>query len=165
MIKDLKGQKFGYLTVLYRVENTGKSRAIVWHCKCDCGNECDVRSSSLISGHTKSCGCLRPKVITKHGDYGSRLYWVWRGMKSRCKNPKHKEYKHYGGRGITFCKDWNDYSKFKEWAIASGYDKNARQYDCTIDRIDVDGNYEPNNCRWVDMKIQQNNKRNSRHRM
>lgn len=94
---------------------------------------------------------------------GSRLHIVWRSMNQRCYNPNKKSYPRYGGRGITVCDEWrNDFQAFYEWAIANGYDENADRYQCTIDRIDNDKGYSPDNCRWVDMKVQNNNKSNSK---
>lgn len=164
-VKDLSGQKFGRLTVLRRVDNG--SRLAEWLCLCDCGKTV-VKKGTLISrGYVKSCGCLQREqarkyggVNRKHGDQGSRLYGVWLGMKSRCYNSNVHNFQNYGGRGIRVCDEWlHDYPKFKEWAIASGYDGEAPQGKCTIDRIDVDGNYEPSNCRWADMSTQRRNQR------
>lgn len=89
----------------------------------------------------------------------SRLYNVWKNMKVRCNNPHYKQYKYYGGRGITVCDDWNDFRKFCEWSYANGYDENAKRGECTLDRINTDRGYEPSNCRWVSMKIQCSNRR------
>ena len=158
---DLTGCKFGRLTVEKR-SGSNKRNEAMWLCKCDCGNEKIVVGKLLRNGHTKSCGCLRPDVITKHGfakhNQVDRLYRVWKQIRCRCYNPKVKEYKYYGGRGIKMCEEWDDYSNFREWALDNGYDENAKWGDCTIDRIDSNKNYEPNNCRWVNMKVQQNNK-------
>ena len=99
----------------------------------------------------------------KHGcarrNGSTRLYKVWRNMKVRCDNPNCKEYKYYGGRGISVCEEWNDFIEFQKWAYANGYDENAKRGECTLDRIDVNKNYEPSNCRWVNMKVQCNNRR------
>lgn len=158
---DYTNQRFGRLVALER--NGSKNNRVVWKCRCDCGNIVDVVSQDLTRGHTKSCGCLfietQTKRLTKHNGEHDRLYSVWKTMKKRCENPNCKSYKYYGARGIKVCDEWHDYSAFKEWAYNNGYDDKARKYNCTIDRIDVDGNYEPKNCRWVDMKVQNNNKR------
>ena len=118
----------------------------------------------MTSDVTHSCGCKKKNQITKmnienitHGQRNSRLYKIWCGMKYRCNKPNYDEYQHYGGRGIVVCQEWNNnFSIFYSWAVSNGYDENL-----TIDRIDVNGNYEPDNCRWTTMKIQENNKRNN----
>ena len=158
VLKKLYGQRFGRLIA---IEPSGytKSKRIAWKCKCDCGAETIVASDKLISGHTKSCGCLiseraieSNKARTK--DIHPRLYRIYYGMMSRCNNHKYDAYKHYGARGIKVCKEWSDsFYVFQDWALTHGYDDAL-----TIDRINNDGNYEPLNCRWVDMKIQSNNR-------
>lgn len=156
---DLTGQRFGRLTALNR--EPSKNSITMWRCRCDCGNELIVRNDSLCSGKSKSCGCLkRERTVERnyrHGDSHSRLYNVWRGMKQRCSDPKHISYCYYGERGITVCEEWQDFAAFHDWALANGYDEDAPRGRCTLDRIDVNGNYGPENCRWVSMKIQQNN--------
>lgn len=165
-IVDITGQRFGRLTAISKV---GSSRGnSLWLCKCDCGNEKVVRLPNLKNG-TKSCGCLNIEKApergrksklgersTKHGDFGTRLYGVWAGMKRRCLNPNTRYYSEYGGRGITVCDEWMEYSKFKDWAMQSGY-----QEGLTIDRQNVNGNYEPSNCRWATIQEQQRNRRNN----
>lgn len=165
---DLSGQRFGCL-VAVEIDHRLGSRAI-WKCKCDCGNTTFVSVSNLRNGHTQSCGCLQisrtSDAMRTHGHKGkrsvNRLYPVWRAMKQRCLLPSSKAYKYYGGRGITVCDEWLEYDNFMRWAYSHGYDPNAKRGKCTIDRIDVNGNYEPSNCRFVDMAVQNNNKRNSR---
>lgn len=166
MRKDLTNNKFGRLTVVSYAGKT-KYRHSKWLCKCDCGNEVIVSGNSLKRGHTQSCGCLQKentsKARYKHGGRKrhsdtERLYYVWAEMRSRCNNANNKEYQFYGGKGVKVCEEWNDYSAFRKWALQNGYDKNAEYGKCTIDRIDNNGNYEPNNCRWVSMAIQNANK-------
>lgn len=104
------------------------------------------------------------KPIEYHGDTGSRLYTVYGDMKSRCTNPNAPNYYLYGGRGITICDEWSDsYLNFKEWALSHGYDENAKYGECTLDRVDVNKGYSPDNCRFVSLKVQANNKRNTRY--
>lgn len=158
---DLTGQRFGRWTVLSRAESN-KWRATRWLCQCDCGKTKIVVGSSLRRGLSLSCGCLHDELaiqlFTTHGGIKSRLYKIYHNMKSRCCNKMNPDYHHYGGRGITICDEWlYSFAKFREWALQSGYNEKL-----TVDRIDVNGAYSPENCRWVTMKVQQNNKRNGR---
>ena len=155
---NLLGKRFGRLLVTEKIE-PGR-----WKCKCDCGNETIVRAGGLTSGKTRSCGCLKDELaserLTTHGETGSRLYYVWTGMKQRCTNPNHKSYESYGGRGITVCDEWlHDYEAFRKWAIESGYDETAPTHQCSIDRIDNDKGYSPDNCRWATASEQRVNSR------
>lgn len=161
-IIDIRGQRFGRL-VAEEFVRVDPKRGVIWKCKCDCGNEIECPTKSLRSGHTKSCGCLKREEASnrkkKHGGTHTRLYNVWNGMRQRCNDPNHKSYKDYGGRGIKVCEEWDDYENFRSWALENGYDANAKFGDCTLDRIDVYGDYCPKNCRWVDQKTQAQNKR------
>ena len=165
-LKDLTGQRFGRLVVVERAENN-MHRKKCWKCRCDCGSEHVIEESSLRSGATKSCGCIRVESLinrsTVHGKAKSRLYNVWKDMKRRCTNPNDCAYKRYGGRGINICNEWlHEFQAFYDWAMANGYDENAPKGQCTIDRIDNDKGYSPDNCRWVDMKTQRHNRSDSR---
>lgn len=163
--EDISGKRFGRLVAVERIgQISGKSS---WRCICDCGNECVVSISNLKNGHTRSCGCYAlertRQAKTIHGgrkkEQTERLYRVWRSMRQRCYLESNPHYCDYGGRGITVCSEWNVYAIFRDWALEAGYDPNAKRGACTIDRIDVNGNYEPSNCRWADMSVQRRNTR------
>lgn len=142
-------ERYGRLTVestFMKKNNHGTKRFA--RCVCDCGKKVDVCFSYLKTGHTKSCGCMAKELLIKrnvtHGDSRTRLYVIWSSMKQRCNYPKSHNYYLYGGRGISVCKEWMEYKSFKDWAESSGYNKNM-----TIDRIDSDKNYCPDNCQWL----------------
>lgn len=157
---DITGCKFGRWTVLQRADNSNQGQA-QWLCRCECGTEKVVLGLNLKGGKTVSCGCYnrqqqREKHLT-HGKRRTRIYRIWCHLKGRCLTPSNKKYYCYGGRGITVCDEWrDDFQAFYEWAMANGY-----RDDLTIDRIDVNGNYDPSNCRWVTMQEQAANKQNT----
>ena len=153
-IKNLIGNKYGSLTVVEMRKERGKHNEVFWICQCDCGSLIEVRANSLQQGKTTSCGCSR-KI---HGMNNTRIHRIWNGMKNRCNNPKRKDYHKYGGRGISVCDEWNEFVPFLEWAELNGYTE-----ELTLERIDVNGNYEPDNCTWVTPIEQANNKTNTPH--
>ncbi|MDP4117691.1 MAG: AP2 domain-containing protein [Bacillota bacterium] len=161
---DITGNKYGRLTVIKRAENSVSPNGCVfakWECRCDCGNVVTVKGYLLRSGNTKSCGCSRKETLrnlmSTHGKSKTRLYQIWCGMKKRCNNPSSSIYKHYGGRGIKVCKEWEDnFEAFYEWASRNGY----ADY-LSIDRINVNLGYSPENCKWATEKEQKNNMRSN----
>ena len=152
---DLTGQKFGRLLVLERAENRGKN--IYWKCRCDCDKEIVVRGDHLKSGATSSCGCFSNETHTKHGKAGTPLYQIWGGIVQRCTNPQNPYYKNYGGRGVLLFPEWqNSFTAFYDYVSTL---PNFGKEGYSLDRIDNNGNYEPNNVRWADRKTQLRNKR------
>lgn len=168
-MRDLTGQRFGALFVLGKadphISPSGKKHSM-WECRCECGKVGSFYTDHLVAGRTRSCGCLQghpggeKHPNYKHGLYRTRLYRIWQGMKHRCYCKTAEDWELYGGRGIGVCDEWrNDFSKFHEWAIQNGYDEKAPIMQCTIDRIDVDKDYSPENCRWADPHTQRINQR------
>lgn len=167
-IKNIAGQRFGKLVVVSqapsRIKPSGE-KAIRWNVVCDCGNSFETNGSGLRNGAIHQCPLCRRKqqanAIKTHGGTDTRLYDVWAGMKQRCYNPNMKAYAKYGGRGITICDEWlgeNGFSNFRAWAMTNGYDENAPHGECTIDRIDNDRGYSPDNCQWISMAEQNKNR-------
>ncbi len=163
---DLTGKRFGRLTVVKHLDISERGKLEkAWRCQCDCGNIKDFTTNNLISGVVVSCGCYMSEInaesarkrFSKHGMKNTRMYNIWSSMKERCYLETCEAYKDYGGRGITVCDEWKDnFQSFYDWSMANGYSD-----DLTIDRIDVNGNYEPDNCRWADWETQHYNKRNT----
>lgn len=162
-LKDITGERFGRWTVMARAPN-GSSNQAMWLCQCDCGSEPKVVSGSdLRIGRSLSCGCLHNEQLaamrTTHHMTGERLYNIWKGMRQRCCNINNPAYEDYGGRGITICDEWlSDFTVFARWAREAGYSD-----ELSIDRIDVNRGYCPDNCRWADDSIQCNNRRTNRY--
>lgn len=165
--EDLTGHVFGRWTVIGKAEPP----ATGWLCRCECGNERNVKTTKLMSGRSQSCGCLHRDMLrekyreqpvdrktykTAYGDSHKRLYHIWYDMLKRCEKVGYMDYKDYGGRGITVCDSWHDYGAFRMWAYATGYDDDLK---LTIDRIDVNKGYCPENCQWKTVAQQNCNKR------
>lgn len=156
-VKDLTECSFGRLTVLERAENSKQGQA-QWRCRCSCGKEIIALGSNLRRGKTFSCGCYRDEKakerLSSHKQSNTRLYRIYNNMKNRCYYSKNDNYKWYGARGIGVCKEWKEsFQAFYAWAMSSGYADNL-----TLDRKDRDLDYSPDNCRWITIQRQQNNR-------
>lgn len=154
---DITGQRFGRLVAIQYIPRIGK-----WLCQCDCGNYTESTYGNLNAGRMVSCGCKKREqaacINASHGYSGTRLYRIWYNMRVRARNPKSPVFSEYGGRGIGICDEWSSsFENFALWAERNGY-----REDLTIDRIDNDRGYYPDNCRWVTMKVQANNRRAAR---
>ena len=172
-MSEFVGKRYGRLIVIKKDDNRKNSHDIYWICRCDCGNEKSVSTGHLNSGTVKSCGCLKKEIArehfriateknTRHGEAGTKLYGIWHCMKERCENEKIASYKWYGAKGIKVCEEWQDYKNFSKWANENGYSDYKgveRKNKLSIDRINSNGDYCPENCRWI--TVSENTRRGS----
>ena len=160
-LNDLTGQRFGRLTVLERGPNNNRNRA-TWKCRCDCGTAKTIAGASLVRGYSTSCGCYNSEQTSKrnyrHGLTNTAEYRAWTGMFTRCTNPEYRAFSRYGGRGIIVCERWSGENGFANFLNDMGFRPSTQH---SLDRINVDGNYEPENCRWATQKEQMRNTKNS----
>lgn len=155
--EDLTGKRLGKWQLL-RFAGRDKYGRSCWHCRCNCGTEKVVEQARLKAGRSTKCrSCATSEAMLTHGEADTRLYAVWRSMIQRCEHPKNPCYDDYGGRGIRFCDEWRTFEVFRLWALFNGYKTGL-----TIERVNVDGGYDPSNCSWATNKEQQRNKRNNR---
>lgn len=159
------GDKFNRLTIIKdlgkrQVGSSGEYQYVL--VECECGNKREMSFNDVRQGHSKSCGCYNVEKIkermTKHGHSNTRLYRIWKDMRRRCNNPSRRNYPDYGGRGIEVCSEWNNFQSFYNWSLENGYEEHL-----TIERKNVDGNYEPGNCEWIPRKKQNGNTRKTKH--
>lgn len=155
-IKNMSGKRFGKLICLGLSSRAPGSMGVFWRTACDCGKMLDVCGANMRRGNTKSCGCQREISVSKHGQYGKKVYHIWQGMRDRCSNHKATSWKYYGGKGVVVCDRWNSFRNFYN-------DMGDPPFGTSIDRIDTAGNYTPKNCRWANSRLQSRNKRNNRH--
>ena len=162
MKKNLLGMVFGRLSIVSKTEKRDGQGNILWNCLCECGSTIDVGSSSLLTGNTQSCGCLKKERFhnRKHGLSHHKLYGVWEEMIQRCYNPRNKKYALYGGRGIEICPEWRqNFQAFFDWAVKNRYPVGDKNQKLSIDRVDNDLGYSPENCRWSSYSEQNANRR------
>lgn len=158
--KDLSGQRFGRLVAIKSMGKSSVHGSMTWLCQCDCGGNVVARADQIKSGNTKSCGCLseesrhKPK---KHGGSSTKLYKVWTSIKGRCLNKNSQGFRFYGERGISICPEWLSFDVFRDWALSNGYKKGL-----SIERIDNNKGYFPENCKWIKMTDQRDNQRSTR---
>lgn len=161
-VVDMTGERFGECIVIGR-EGSNKDKKATWKCLCYCGVEFVTTGKSIRLGYAKSCGCFRKMVLSKqgkknitHNESKSRLYGIWRGMKKRCKNPSDTSYRYYGAKGIEYCGAWEEYEAFRDWSFINGYQEHL-----TLDRLDNDKGYYPDNCEWSTWHEQARNRSNN----
>lgn len=151
--KDLTGKTFNHLTAITEIGKNSNG-TYIWSCVCSCGNKTKASTSDLVRSNIKSCGCIQGTWSKTHGKAKTRIYRIWSNMKNRCTNKNLDSYKYYGGRGITVYDEWLKFENFNEWSMENGYDDHL-----TLDRVDNNKGYGPDNCRWASRSQQMNNTR------